>query len=94
MKQEMDSSPSVVRNLMIQLPPLPPRPSPKLLRRTVSDSVPLSYAKKMAENEKMEGKAVKAVKLSKNLISIKTKCVCGIDSHLIYCYTDNNCFKI
>ncbi|CAO2829675.1 unnamed protein product [Amaranthus hypochondriacus] len=95
MKQEMDSSPSTVRNLMIQLPPLPPRPSPKLLRRPVSDSVSLSIAKqKMAENEKMEGKAVKAVQLSKNLISINTKCVCGIDSHLIYCYTDNICFKI
>ncbi|CAO2828893.1 unnamed protein product [Amaranthus hypochondriacus] len=45
MKQEMDSSPSAVRNLMIQLPPLPPRPSPHLIRRTVSDSVSLSIAK-------------------------------------------------
>ncbi|CAO2819907.1 unnamed protein product [Amaranthus hypochondriacus] len=95
MKQEMDSSPAAVRNLMVQLPPLPPRPSPKLLRRTVSDSVSLSITKKMTDqNEKMEGKAVKAVKLSKNLISIKTKCRCGIDSHLIYCYTNDDCFKI
>ncbi|CAO2829516.1 unnamed protein product [Amaranthus hypochondriacus] len=95
-KQETDSSPSVIRNLMNQFPPLPPKPSPKLLlRRTVSDPVPyLSDTKKEDEKVKMKEESVKVEKVSGESVLIKLKCGCGSDSLLLFNYTDNKCYRL
>ncbi|KNA04043.1 hypothetical protein SOVF_203340 [Spinacia oleracea] len=98
--QELNASPSPVpRNLMARLlPPLPPPPSPKLLRRTVSDPVTLSpgYStlKGNNEKEKRQEQLVKAEKLSGDWTMFKLKCECGSDFQFLFCGADGKCYKL
>ncbi|KAK9669229.1 hypothetical protein RND81_13G117400 [Saponaria officinalis] len=91
------SSRPVSRNLMGQLPPLPPSSSPSsLLRRTISDPVHLQSSASMDENEKkkMKEQAVEAERLSGEWIVVKFSCNCGKDGHYLVNASDKKYFKL